>query len=42
MTAELKHRTVDIAPTSYLRVNGASIVDGSGTAARLQGYCLGG
>jgi endoglucanase len=28
--------------TGYLRVEGASIVDGSGSAVRLQGYCLGG
>ena len=33
---------MEIAPTSYLRVNGASIVDDSGTAVRLQGPCLGG
>jgi len=26
---------MEIAPTSYLRVNGASIVDGSDTAVRL-------
>ena len=33
---------MEIAPTSYLRVNGASIVDGSDTAVRLQGPCRGG
>ena len=33
---------MEIAPTSYLRVNGASIVDGSDAAVRLQGPCLGG
>ena len=33
---------MEIAPTSYLRVNGASIVDDSDTAVRLQGPCLGG
>jgi endoglucanase len=40
--AEPKHRMMEIAPTSYLRVDGASIVDGSGTSVRLQGHCLGG
>jgi endoglucanase len=33
---------MEIAPRSYLRVDGASIVDGSGTPIRLQGHCLGG
>ena len=33
---------MEIARTSYLCVNGASIVDGSGTPVRLQGPCLGG
>ena len=33
---------MEIAPTSHLRVNGASIVDDSDTAVRLQGPCLGG
>jgi endoglucanase len=33
---------MEIAPTRYLRVNGASIVDDSDTAVRLQGPCLGG
>jgi endoglucanase len=40
--AEPKDRMMEIAPTSYLRVDGASIVDGSGTPVRLQGHCLGG
>lgn len=31
-----------LTQTAYLRVEGASIVDGSGSAVRLQGYCLGG
>src|SRR5688572_12199467 len=42
MMAETKDRTTAVAPTSYLRVDGASIVDGSGTPVRLQGHCLGG
>jgi len=42
MMAEPKDRTTAVAPTSYLRVDGASIVDGSGTPVRLQGHCLGG
>jgi endoglucanase len=33
---------MEIASTSYLRVDGASIVNGSGTPVRLQGHCLGG
>ena len=32
--AELKDRMMEIAPTSYLRVDGASIVDGSGMPVR--------
>ncbi|MDT7577519.1 MAG: endoglucanase, partial [Pseudonocardiales bacterium] len=30
------------APGGYLRVEGASIVDGTGSPVRLQGFCLGG
>src|SRR5215212_245407 len=37
-----KDSIMEIAPTSYLRVSGASIVDGSGMLVRLQGPCLGG
>jgi hypothetical protein len=31
---------MEIAPTSYLRVNGASIVDGSGTPCGCRGIAL--
>jgi hypothetical protein len=35
LTRHGRIRIMEIAPTSYLRVNGASIVDGSDTAVRL-------